>query len=150
MIHLQLLCVVIFIWKLHSWLIKYNIMMMMCWFYLSHNGIGGVMVLFCVFNDLRWEAVVPFVYINRIVDNYNVFHERIGDLKKWSRNLTTELVQLCFIKRNGQRKYKYLVLGRDRSYFFLNPKKPLLILPKSLLKLISSTCSSFWLTTYSM
>jgi hypothetical protein len=28
-----------------------------------------------------------------------------------------ELVQLCFIKRNGQRRYKYLVLGRDRSYF---------------------------------
>jgi hypothetical protein len=28
-----------------------------------------------------------------------------------------ELVQLCFIKKNGQRKYKYLVLGRDRSYF---------------------------------
>ena len=44
MIHLQLLCVVIFIWKLHNWLIKYNIMMMMCWFYLRHNDIGGVMV----------------------------------------------------------------------------------------------------------
>ena len=28
-----------------------------------------------------------------------------------------ELVQLCFIKRNGQRRYKYLVQGRDRSYF---------------------------------
>jgi hypothetical protein len=28
-----------------------------------------------------------------------------------------ELVQLCFIKRNGQRRYKYLALGRDRSYF---------------------------------
>ena len=28
-----------------------------------------------------------------------------------------ELVQLCFIKKNGQRRYKYLVLGRDRSYF---------------------------------
>ena len=28
------------------------------------------------------------------------------------------LVQLCFIKDNGQRRYKYhLVLGRDRSYF---------------------------------
>ena len=24
---------------------------------------------------------------------------------------------LCFIKRNGQRRYKYLVLGRDRSYY---------------------------------
>ena len=28
-----------------------------------------------------------------------------------------ELVQMCFIKKNGQRRYKYLVLGRDRSYF---------------------------------
>ena len=27
------------------------------------------------------------------------------------------LVQLCFIKRNGQRRYTYLVLGRDISYF---------------------------------
>jgi len=24
---------------------------------------------------------------------------------------------MCFIKKNGQRRYKYLVLGRDRSYF---------------------------------
>ena len=31
-----------------------------------------------------------------------------------------ELVQLCFIKENGQRRYKYLVLGRDRSYFIKN------------------------------
>jgi hypothetical protein len=28
-----------------------------------------------------------------------------------------ELVQLYFIKKNGQRRYKYIVLGRDRSYF---------------------------------
>ena len=28
-----------------------------------------------------------------------------------------QLFQLCFIKKNGQRRYKYLVLGRDRSYF---------------------------------
>ena len=27
-----------------------------------------------------------------------------------------ELVQLCFIKRNGQRKYQYLVIGRHISY----------------------------------
>jgi hypothetical protein len=27
-----------------------------------------------------------------------------------------ELVQLCFIKKNGQWRYKYIVLGRDRSY----------------------------------
>ena len=28
-----------------------------------------------------------------------------------------ELVQLCFIKKNDQGRYKYLLLGRDRSYF---------------------------------
>jgi hypothetical protein len=28
-----------------------------------------------------------------------------------------EFVQLCFIKRNGQRRYKFLVLRMDRSYF---------------------------------
>ena len=27
------------------------------------------------------------------------------------------IVQLCFIQKNGQRKYKYLVLGRNKSYF---------------------------------
>jgi hypothetical protein len=32
-----------------------------------------------------------------------------------------ELVQLCFIKRNGQRRYKYIVVGMDRSYFVKNP-----------------------------
>ena len=48
-------------------------------------------------------------------------------------------VQLCFIKKNGQRRYKYLVLGRDRSYF---GKNTTLILPKSSLKLISSRNSS--------
>ena len=28
-----------------------------------------------------------------------------------------ELVLLCFIKKNDQRRYKYLVLVRDKSYF---------------------------------
>ena len=28
-----------------------------------------------------------------------------------------ELVQLCFVKKNGVRRYKYLVLGRDKAYF---------------------------------
>jgi len=64
------------------------------------------------------------------------------------KNRLRELVQLCFIKKNGQRRYKDLVLGRDRSYIILK-KKPTLILPKSSLKLISSTCSCLvWLTTY--
>jgi len=51
-----------------------------------------------------------------------------------------ELIQLCFIKKNVQRRYKYLVLGRDRPYFV---NRTILILPKCSLKLISSTCSSF-------
>ena len=33
------------------------------------------------------------------------------------KGILRELIQLCFIKKNGQRKYKYLVLGRDISYF---------------------------------
>jgi len=33
------------------------------------------------------------------------------------KNKLRELVQLCFIKKNGQGRYKYLVLGRDRYYF---------------------------------
>ena len=41
-----------------------------------------------------------------------------------------ELVQLCFLKKNGQRRYKYLVLGGDNSYFV----KTTLILSKSFLK----------------
>jgi hypothetical protein len=45
-----------------------------------------------------------------------------------------ELIQLCFIKNNGQCRYKCLALGRDRSYFVKQKKS---------LKLISSTCSSF-------
>jgi hypothetical protein len=48
-----------------------------------------------------------------------------------------ELDQLCFIKKNGQLRCKYLVLGRGRSYFV--QKKTTLILPKGSLKLISST-----------
>jgi hypothetical protein len=29
-----------------------------------------------------------------------------------------KLRELCFIKKNGQRRYKYLVLGKDRPFFF--------------------------------
>ena len=45
-----------------------------------------------------------------------------------------ELIQLCFIKKNVQRRYKYLVLGRDRPYVV---NRTILILPKCSLKLIS-------------
>jgi hypothetical protein len=32
------------------------------------------------------------------------------------KNKIRDLVQLCFIKKNDQRRYKYLLLGSDRSY----------------------------------
>ena len=47
-----------------------------------------------------------------------------------------ELVLLCLIKKNGQRRYKYLVLGRDRSYFVKNHSDS----NKNSLKLILSRC----------
>ena len=55
------------------------------------------------------------------------------------------LVQLCFTEKKGQRRCKYLVLGRDTSYFV---KANTLILPTSYLKLIASTYSCLWLATY--
>jgi len=75
--------------------------------------------------------------------DFSTLHTTIPHCKQKDR--LRELVQLSFIKKNGQRRYKYIVLGRDRSYFV---NKTTLILPKSSLKLISSTCSRFWLTTY--
>ena len=60
------------------------------------------------------------------------------------KDILRELVQLCFIKKNGQRRYKY---QRDISYFVWKTQTTL-IQSKSSLKLISSKCSSFWLTTY--
>ena len=49
-----------------------------------------------------------------------------------------EFVHLCFTKKNDQCRYKYIILGRDKSYFV--KKNNTLILPKSVLKLISSIC----------
>jgi hypothetical protein len=52
-------------------------------------------------------------------------------------------------KKNGLRRYKYIVLERDKSYFGkTKQQKKTLVLPKSSLTLISSKCSRFWLTTY--
>jgi len=36
------------------------------------------------------------------------------------KDILRELDQLCFMKKSGQRRYKYLVLGRDISYFVNN------------------------------
>ena len=68
---------------------------------------------------------------------YTIPHSKLKDK-------LMELVLLRFIKKNGQRRYNYLVLGRDRSYFAKKHSDS----TKISLKLISSTWSSFWLTTY--
>ena len=49
------------------------------------------------------------------------------------------------MKKNGQRRYKYLVLGRDKFYFFI---KNYTDSTKRSLTLISSKCSNYVLTTY--
>ena len=54
-----------------------------------------------------------------------------------------ELVLLCFIKKNGQRRYKYLVLRKDKSYFVKDHTHS----NKKSLKLALSTCLISWLTT---
>ena len=97
-------------------------------------------------NTRPTSKYMPLSFCNTIktFDNSTLYttipHSKLKDRLK-------ELIQLCFIKKtNGQRRYKYLVLGRDRSYFA--KKVTSLILPKSSLKLISSTCSILWLTAY--
>jgi hypothetical protein len=47
-------------------------------------------------------------------------------------------------KKNGQRRYKYIIWGRDKFYAV----KYTLILPKNALKRMAPKCSSLWLTTY--
>jgi len=72
-------------------------------------------------------------------------YSRYGANQIWILKNSIDLFfQLCVFKKNGQRRYKCFVLVRDRSYCVKNN----LILLKRCLKLISSTCSSFWLRTY--
>jgi hypothetical protein len=47
--------------------------------------------------------------------DFSTFYTTIPNSKL--KDKSRELVQLCFIKTNDERRYKYLVLGRDRSYF---------------------------------
>ena len=50
------------------------------------------------------------IYEWRTLTSTTIPHSKLKDKLR-------ELVQLCFIKKNGQRGYKYLVLWRDRSCF---------------------------------
>ena len=47
--------------------------------------------------------------------DFSIFYTTIPHSKLKDR--LRELVKLCFIEKNGQRRYKCIVLGRDRSYF---------------------------------
>ena len=60
---------------------------------------------FNVYLQIRW-----FVYKGCFIP-----HSKLKDKLR-------ELVQPCFIKKNVQRRYKYLVQGRDRSYFVKKKK----------------------------
>ena len=55
-----------------------------------------------------------------------------------------ELDQLCFIKTNGQRIYKYLVLGRNSIYFVKDHSDS----TKELSETDIINMLEFWLTTY--
>jgi hypothetical protein len=55
-------------------------------------------------------AVANEISINKSSFRTTIPHSKLKDKLR-------EFVQLYFIKKNGQRRYKYLVLGRDRSYF---------------------------------
>ena len=56
--------------------------------------------------NIQWYCTFDFSTLYTIIP-----HAKLKDRLR-------ELVQLCFIKKkNGLRRYKYLVLGRDRSYF---------------------------------
>jgi len=54
-----------------------------------------------------WNSIKPF--------DFSTLYTTISHYKLQIR--LKELGQLCFIIKNGQHRYKYLVLGRDKSYF---------------------------------
>jgi hypothetical protein len=61
------------------------------------------------------ELGVP-IRISLFTTLYRIItHSKLKDILK-------EFIQLCLKKKNVQRGYKYLVLGRDKSYFV--KKKP--------------------------
>ena len=75
---------------------------------------------------LEYIKCMSFSFCNTVkaFDNSTLYktipHSKLKDRLK-------ELVQLSFLKKNDQRRYKYLVLGRNISYFV---KKSSLILLK--------------------
>ena len=65
----------------------------------------------CLFKDMPDDS--PAIALKKI--DFSTLYTTIPHSKL--KDKLRELVQLCFIKKNGQRRYKYLVLGKDRSYF---------------------------------
>jgi len=69
-----------------------------------------------------------------------ISHSKLKDRLK-------ELVQLCFLKKNDQRRYKCLVLGRNISYF-VRKKKTLWFYQKFFWNWYHQHARVFGLTTY--
>ena len=82
----------------------------------SRGGVNQMWILKNSKDLLEYIQSRPLSSCNNIKTfDFSTFYATIPHTKLKGR--LRELVQLCFIKRNGQRRYKYLVLGRDRSYF---------------------------------
>ena len=61
-----------------------------------------------------------FGYLSSICNK--TFNFQSSYLHSKLKDRLKELFQLSFIKKNSQHRYKYLVLGRDRSYFVKKKK----------------------------
>ena len=75
------------------------------------------MYCICLTADVYLHNLLSLSSCNNIKTfDYSTLYTTIPHSKR--KDKLRELVQLCFIKRNGQqRRYTYLVLGRDISYF---------------------------------
>ena len=68
-----------------------------------HLGIHFVLKFFFFQTSITMSNGMEYYYTS-------IPHSKLKDKLK-------ELVLLYFVKQNGQRRYKYLVLGRNKSYF---------------------------------
>ena len=77
---------------------------------------GGVNQMWILKNSKEYIQSRPLSFCNIIKTfDFSTLYTTIPHSKL--KDKLRELVQLCFIKINDQRIYKYIVLGRDRSYF---------------------------------
>jgi hypothetical protein len=70
--------------------------------------------------DCETITTVRTIYINNMINQKRLFAPTLYTTIPHSKlkDKLREMVQLCFIKTNGQRRYKYFVLGRDSTKKF--------------------------------